>query len=265
MLDLDGLEREVAEGRIDTVVTAFPDLYGRLSASASSAASSWTRSPRARHARLRLPAGLRHGDGSHARLRLHELGDGLRRPARRARPRDAAARRLARAHGHRALRRGATRSSDEPIEVAPRTILRAAARARRRARPLAADGEASSSSSSSATTTRAARAKGYRDLEHEPALHRGLPRALRQLRRAGDRGDPPAGRRLRHPGGVQQGRVGPRPARDQPALRAGARDGRPARDLQARGQGDRGRRGLPRSPSWPSGTRSSPAAACTST
>jgi glutamine synthetase len=30
MLDLDTLEREVAEGRIDTVVTAFPDLYGRL-------------------------------------------------------------------------------------------------------------------------------------------------------------------------------------------------------------------------------------------
>ena len=30
MLGLDSLEREVAEGRIDTVITAFPDLYGRL-------------------------------------------------------------------------------------------------------------------------------------------------------------------------------------------------------------------------------------------
>jgi len=30
MLELDGLAREVAEGRIDTVVTALPDLYGRL-------------------------------------------------------------------------------------------------------------------------------------------------------------------------------------------------------------------------------------------
>jgi glutamine synthetase len=30
MLDLERLEREVAEGRIDTVITAFPDLYGRL-------------------------------------------------------------------------------------------------------------------------------------------------------------------------------------------------------------------------------------------
>jgi glutamine synthetase len=30
MLSLDSLEREVAEGRIDTVVTALPDLYGRL-------------------------------------------------------------------------------------------------------------------------------------------------------------------------------------------------------------------------------------------
>jgi glutamine synthetase len=30
MLDLEGLEREIAEGTIDTVVTALPDLYGRL-------------------------------------------------------------------------------------------------------------------------------------------------------------------------------------------------------------------------------------------
>jgi glutamine synthetase len=30
MLDLDGLRREVAEGSIDTVITALPDLYGRL-------------------------------------------------------------------------------------------------------------------------------------------------------------------------------------------------------------------------------------------
>ena len=30
MLTREELEREVAEGRIDTVVTALPDLYGRL-------------------------------------------------------------------------------------------------------------------------------------------------------------------------------------------------------------------------------------------
>ena len=29
-LDLEGLRREVAAGEIETVVTAFPDLYGRL-------------------------------------------------------------------------------------------------------------------------------------------------------------------------------------------------------------------------------------------
>ncbi len=29
-LDLEGLRREVANGGIETVVTAFPDLYGRL-------------------------------------------------------------------------------------------------------------------------------------------------------------------------------------------------------------------------------------------
>ena len=30
MLGFEDLEREIAEGRIDTVVTALPDLYGRL-------------------------------------------------------------------------------------------------------------------------------------------------------------------------------------------------------------------------------------------
>jgi glutamine synthetase len=30
MLDLETLEREIAEGTIETVITALPDLYGRL-------------------------------------------------------------------------------------------------------------------------------------------------------------------------------------------------------------------------------------------
>ena len=52
------------------------------SASASPGTSSSRRSHTWRHARMRLPARVRHGDGPDARLRLHELGDGLRRPAR---------------------------------------------------------------------------------------------------------------------------------------------------------------------------------------
>ena len=43
----------------------------------------------------------------------------------------------------------------------------------------------------------------------------------------------------RHPGPGEQGRVGARPGGAQPGLCRGARDGRPARDLQERGQGDR--------------------------
>ena len=31
MLDLEALRREVGEGRIETIITALPDLYGRLS------------------------------------------------------------------------------------------------------------------------------------------------------------------------------------------------------------------------------------------
>ena len=46
----------------------------------------------------------------------------------------------------------------------------------------------------------------------------------------------------RDPRRVQQGRVGTRPARNQSPLCARPRDGRPPRDLQARRQGDRGRR-----------------------
>ncbi len=30
MLDLEALRREVGEGRIETIITALPDLYGRL-------------------------------------------------------------------------------------------------------------------------------------------------------------------------------------------------------------------------------------------
>ena len=52
------------------------------------------------------------------------------------------------------------------------------------------------------------------------------------------------------PDRVLEGRSGPRPARDQPRVRDRGRDGRPPRDLQERRQGDRGAARPRRSRSW---------------
>ena len=70
-------------------------------------------------------------------------------------------------------------------------------------------------------------------------VHRGLPRLRDHQARAADAGDPQRHGGRRHPGAGEQGRVGPRPGGAEPRLCRGARDGRPARDLQERGQGDR--------------------------
>jgi hypothetical protein len=59
---------------------------------------------RERRPRLQLPADRRHGDGRRARLPLRELGPGLRRPPRRARPRHPAPPLLARPLGASDLR-----------------------------------------------------------------------------------------------------------------------------------------------------------------
>ena len=63
----------------------FPDWYGRLMGKRLTGRFFAETRRRARLARLRLPARLRHGDGPGARLRVHELGERLRRhplPAR---------------------------------------------------------------------------------------------------------------------------------------------------------------------------------------
>ena len=84
-----------------------------------------------------------------------------------------------------------------------------------------------------------AHAKGYRDLQpHSPWLEdyhilqttkdEYILGAIRRGLEAGGRA-----------GGVLQGRGRPRPARDEPRLHHGRRDGRPQQRLQDRGQGDR--------------------------
>ena len=149
----------------------------------------------ARHARVRLPARVRHGDGPDARLRVHELGDGLRRPARGARSRARCAARRG-CEGTAIVLCDAFAESGAPIEVSPRRILQ------RQLERLAERGlrprrwAASSSSILLRDDYRAARAKGYRDLVPDAALRRGLPHPLEHARRGRDRRDPRARRRV---------------------------------------------------------------------
>ena len=70
-------------------------------------------------------------------------------------------------------------------------------------------------------------------------VHRGLPRPRNHQARAADARDPQRHGCGGHPGAGEQGRVGSGPGGAQPGLCRGAGDGRPARDLQERRQGDR--------------------------
>ena len=126
-----------------------------------------------------------------------------------------------------------------PVEVSPRRILqrqveRAAAAGlhaelRERARVL--------------RVPRVARRGGRQGLR-EPhaafARRRGLPHPPDDARRVPDPRHPQRHRRRGRAGRVLQGRGGQGPARDQPRVRGRGRDGRPARHLQERREGDRG-------------------------
>ena len=110
MLSLEELRADVESGAIDTVVVAFTDMQGRLHGQAAARRVLPRRDGRgARGGGLQLPARARDGDGSGARLRARELGAGLRRLRRPARPRDAAPDPVARGDGARARRRAVAR------------------------------------------------------------------------------------------------------------------------------------------------------------
>ena len=126
----------------------------------------------------------------------------------------------------------------DEIPVSPRTMLKRVVRARHeaglprqgrlRARVLPAD-----------RYLRAGLAQGLRRPRPLRLLQRGLPPAAGDQGRADPRQAAQPDDAGRHPGRVQQGRSGARPARGQHPLRPRAGDGRPHGALQARRQGDR--------------------------
>ena len=172
-----------------------------------------------------------------AGLRDVLVGARLRRLRDDAGPLDAAARPVAR--GHRAVPgRPAAGATHAPVVASPRQILR------RQLDRLAERGlEAFAATELEfivfRDTYEQAWHKGYRDLEPANLYNvdyslLGTARVEPLIRRIRNSmaGAGPAGREL-------QGRVQPRPARDQLPLRARAAGGRRARDLQERRQGDR--------------------------
>ena len=120
----DDLKRLVADGEIETVLAVFPDMYGRLVGKRIVGALLRRRGRRARHARVRLPAGLRHGHGSGARLPVHELGEGLRRLPAGPRLQHAARRVVAATRRRWCSATCTKRSATSSCRIAPRGILR---------------------------------------------------------------------------------------------------------------------------------------------
>ncbi len=126
----------------------------------------------------------------------------------------------------------------EPVTVAPRSILKQSARARREgrlprhgrlgARVLHLQGDLRLGARQAL--------RGARDLRLVPG---GLPHAPGHQGRGLQRRAAPAPRGERHPRRVEQGGVGAGAARAQHSLRRGAGDGRPPLHLQAGGEGDR--------------------------
>ena len=103
-LTVDRLRAQIADGTIDTVVVAFPDMQGRLQGKRHPRPVLPRHRPRARDRGLQLPAGRRHRH-EHGRGLCHQLlGARLRRHGVRARPRHAASRAVAARHGHADLR-----------------------------------------------------------------------------------------------------------------------------------------------------------------
>ena len=232
----------IRQEAIETILVAMPDWYGRLLGKRHRRALLRGERRRARHACLRLPARVRHGDGPGAGLRLHELGERLRR---RPLPSPTGTRFAAR-RGCRTPRSCSATSSRRrarPVEVSPRRILqrqveraeRDGLRAERRAR-------SSSSTSSAKPTTRRGRSTATTSCR-SAATSRTITCSQ------GTEEEPVIGAiaaRSTHSGVPvewQQGRVGTRAAGDQPRVRRAPGAGGPQRDLQARRQGDRLRAG----------------------
>ena len=103
-LSVDQLRAQIADGSIDTVVVAFPDMQGRLQGKRLHAQFFLDTRSRARDRGLQLPAGRRRGHEHGRGLRHQLLGARLRRHGVRARSRHAASRALDPRHRHADLR-----------------------------------------------------------------------------------------------------------------------------------------------------------------
>ncbi len=228
----DELRAQVAAGAIDTVLVAFPDLQGRLVG--KRVTGHLLRRHGARRAAIEacnyllavdvdmnpLP-GYRfanwdqgYGDFS-CRPRPRRRCDSCpwleRHRARAVRPGRRA--RAARRSRCRPARCSATRSSGPPRRSAT------SREDRHRARVLPLPATPSRSWPGRTTATSSPHSDWIEDYHILQTSRGGVP----------DPRDPQRHGRRRHPGRVLQGRGGLRPARDQPGLRRGARDGRPPR------------------------------------
>ena len=186
-----------------------------------------------------VPARDRHGDGAAARLRLRELGHGLRRLPDGPRHGDAAAVPVAREDRDgdlRHRRRGDGRAG------------RGRARGRSCKRQIATAAEMGFQVKTGSElefylfkdSFDELAERGYRDPRPSSTLHHGLPHAADHEGRVVHPADPQRHAGRRHPHRVLEGRVRQGPARDQHHVLRRAVERRPSRDLQARREGDRG-------------------------
>ena len=68
------LKTRIRSGEIDTVIVAFPDVFGRLVGKRFTAEFFLDQRRQARHARLQLSADGQHRDGSAGRIQARQLG-----------------------------------------------------------------------------------------------------------------------------------------------------------------------------------------------
>ena len=151
MLSLDDLKKAGEEGTIDTIVTAFTDMQGRLFGKRIEIEYFLDEVDGPRRRGLQLPAGPRHGHGAASRLRDGELGGRLRGLRDRARHVDAAPDPMARPH--RAGSRGRRQRRRQPRRrlAAPDPDRRLRARPWRWASPRMPPPSSSSTSTRRAT------------------------------------------------------------------------------------------------------------------
>ena len=218
------------DGAIDTVLVAFPDLQGRLVGKRVTG-HYWAEQMQGGHraaAHVQLPARGRRRDERAARLPVRELGAGLRRHRRAARPRDDPPHPVARRDRARAVRprrRGDRRAGRGLAPPHPATP----GRARRRASGFTVLFARELEFFLFRESLDEAAAKDYTNLTPHSLVIEDY-HILQTTRdeyviRAIRNGDRRRGRARR----VLEGRGGQGPARDQPRVLDRGRDGRPAR------------------------------------